>query len=318
MSPYKVLTTTPTSTTQQTVSKTLSSNQQNVLVQEFLTPELGFTFIPAGVQRFKLYYTITGSGVDVESYVTLELADQSGAGYGNILTSSSVRITYNDGDPYEVSIDVVFPGTAILQTDRMIVKLYLNNLDNTNRTVEWDTENGYYSYVITTVGVIGNRGATGATGPTGNTGNTGATGPTGNTGPTGTAGPTGITGATGESFSSPYTGNIQINGQSWVTADANGNTTSTTAVDWNNGNIQTFTLNANPTTFTFSNGRSGATYILIVKQNSSGSYTVSWPGTVAWSGASTPTMTPTANRYDVYTFIYAGTKYFGSYVQNFT
>ena len=105
-------------------------------------------------------------------------------------------------------------------------------------------------------------------------------------------------------------------GQAWVSADANGNTTSTTAVDWNTGNLQTFTLNANPTTFTFSNGQAGATYILIVRQNASGSYTVSWPGTVAWT--STPTMTATASRYDVYTFIYDGSKYFGSYIQNFT
>jgi hypothetical protein len=72
------------------------------------------------------------------------------------------------------------------------------------------------------------------------------------------------------------------------------------------------------TTFTFSNPNAGATYILIIRQNAAGSYTITWPVTVAWSGASTPTMTPNANRYDVYTFIYDGSKYFGSYVQNFT
>ena len=127
----------------------------------------------------------------------------------------------------------------------------------------------------------------------------------------------GPTGATG-SFVSPYTGNIQINGQAWISADANGNTTSTTAVNWDDSNIQTFTLNANPTTFTFANPNAGASYILVVRQNAAGSYTINWPGTVAWSGASTPTMTATANRYDVFTFIYDGSKYFGSYVQNFT
>ena len=87
-----------------------------------------------------------------------------------------------------------------------------------------------------------------------------------------------------------------------VTADANGNTSSATAVDWNTGNVQTFTLNAATTTFTFSNGNAGATYILVVRQNASGSQTILWPGTVAWAGASTPTMTATADRYDVFTF----------------
>ena len=134
----------------------------------------------------------------------------------------------------------------------------------------------------------------------------------------GRQGEAGLTGATGPAFSSPYTGNIQINGQSWVTIDANGDTTSTTDVDWDNGNVQTFTLDANPTTFTFSNPNAGATYILIIKQNGAGSYTINWPGTVAWSGGSAPTMTAAADKYDVFTFIYDGSKYFGSYIQNFT
>ena len=167
-------------------------------------------------------------------------------------------------------------------------------------------------------GATGATGAKGATGVKGATGATGAKGATGVKGATGAKGTTGAKGATGAAFSSPYTGNLQINGQAWISADANGNTTSTTAVNWNDSNIQTFTLNANPTTFTFANPNAGATYILIIRQNAAGSYTITWPGTVTWSGASTPTMTATANRYDVFTFIYDGSKYFGSYVQNFT
>ena len=72
------------------------------------------------------------------------------------------------------------------------------------------------------------------------------------------------------------------------------------------------------TTFTFSNPQAGATYILVVRQQAGGSGTIVWPGTVAWSGAATPVMTATANRYDVYTFVYDGVKFYGSYVQNFT
>ena len=82
--------------------------------------------------------------------------------------------------------------------------------------------------------------------------------------------------------------------------------------------MQTFTLNSATTTFTFSNPNAGATYILIIRQNALGSQTITWPGTVAWSGASTPVMSPTSNNYDIYTFVFDGSKYFGSYVQNFS
>ncbi len=82
--------------------------------------------------------------------------------------------------------------------------------------------------------------------------------------------------------------------------------------------MQEKVLNASSTTFTFSNPNDAATYILILKQNNAGSYTVTWPVSVTWAGGTTPTMTATANKYDIYTFVYDGSKYFGSYVQNFT
>jgi hypothetical protein len=111
-------------------------------------------------------------------------------------------------------------------------------------------------------------------------------------------------------------GNAEVQGQSWVTLPTTGTTTSSTTINWNDGNVQEKVLGDN-TTFTFSNGNAGATYILVVKQSAGGSNTITWPGSVTWAGASTPTMTSTANRYDVYTFIYDGNKYFGSYIQNF-
>ena len=171
-----------------------------------------------------------------------------------------------------------------------------------------------------TAGTSGSTGTSGTsgTGVSGSSGTSGSTGTSGTSG-TGVSGTSGSTGTSGTSFSSPYSGNLNItSGQAWVSADANGNTTSSTTVNWNDSNIQTFTLNTATTTFTFSNGQAGATYILIIRQNASGSQVITWPGTVAWAGAATPTMTPTASRYDVFTFIFDGSKYFGSYVQNFT
>ena len=127
----------------------------------------------------------------------------------------------------------------------------------------------------------------------------------------GVTGPQGATGPSGASFSSPYTGNIQINGQAW----ASGFTSSSSTINWNNSNVQQHTLTQS-TTFAFSNPNFGSTYVLIVKQAAAGGYTVSWPTAVTWT--SIPTMTSTANRYDIYTFIYADSKYFGSYLQNFS
>ena len=112
------------------------------------------------------------------------------------------------------------------------------------------------------------------------------------------------------------TGNLQVTGQAWSTIDSNGNASGTIGVDFNTSNVQTYTLTGD-VTFTFSNPNPGATYIIIVKQSAAGSNTVGWPLTVKWAGASAPTQTTTANRYDVYTFVYDGTNYYGTYSQNY-
>jgi hypothetical protein len=172
-----------------------------------------------------------------------------------------------------------------------------------------------------TSGVNGSSGTSGVNGSSGTSGDVGAAGSSGTSGVDGSNGTSGVNGATGAagsagtsgtSFSSPYSGNLNgTAGQSWMSAFG-----STTAIDWNNGNVQTHTLTTS-TTFTFANPQNGATYIVLVRQAAAGNYTVTWP-TVSWSGATTPTMTATANRYDVYTFIYANNQYYGSAVQNFT
>jgi len=114
----------------------------------------------------------------------------------------------------------------------------------------------------------------------------------------------------------PFVGNVQIQGQSWVNLPTTGTTTTGTTINWNDGNVQEKVLGAN-TTFTFVNGNAGGTYILVIKQSSGGGNTITWPGTVSWAGGAAPVMTSTADRFDVYTFIFDGNKYFSSYTQNF-
>jgi len=88
-------------------------------------------------------------------------------------------------------------------------------------------------------------------------------------------------------------------------------------IDWSTvgigGGLFTKILSAN-TTFTFSNATPGQT-IVIRLTNTASNYTVTWPS-MKWPVQTSPVMTTGAFS-DVYTIIYDGTNYFGSYVQNF-
>ena len=90
-----------------------------------------------------------------------------------------------------------------------------------------------------------------------------------------------------------------------------------TTLNWNNGNVQAITLANGAQTFTFSNPKSGARYILILKQPSSGAAgTVTWP-TIKWVGRTTPALTATNSNYDLVSLIYDGTNYYGQAALNF-
>jgi len=84
----------------------------------------------------------------------------------------------------------------------------------------------------------------------------------------------------------------------------------TIAVDWAKGNVQEVTLGGDRT-FTFSNGVSGGKYILVMKQDATGSRNPSWPASVKWSAGSEPTWSTAANAIDLVGFIYDGTNYLG-------
>jgi hypothetical protein len=85
----------------------------------------------------------------------------------------------------------------------------------------------------------------------------------------------------------------------------NGTSGSTDTIDLEDGNFHKVTLTAN-CTFTFSNPPASGTagsFTLFLIQDGTGSRTVTWPGTVDWSGATAPTLTTTAAAVDVLTFI---------------
>lgn len=85
-------------------------------------------------------------------------------------------------------------------------------------------------------------------------------------------------------------------------------------IDWSLGTVFSKTLSAS-STFTFSNDTTGWT-IVVALTNTASNYTVTWPGSVVWSGGVAPTQTVGAKT-DVYTFIKIGSVVYGSVVQNF-
>jgi hypothetical protein len=90
-----------------------------------------------------------------------------------------------------------------------------------------------------------------------------------------------------------------------------GSSGSSLTIDWSAGNEQHVVLTASTVTLTFTNPKPGARYTLILRQDSSGSRTVSWPGTVRWPSGTAVTLTSTANKTDYVGFMYNG--YDGTY-----
>jgi len=109
-------------------------------------------------------------------------------------------------------------------------------------------------------------------------------------------------------------GKLEVTGQYYSTKY-----TTTTTLDWNNGNVQYIALAGGGQTFTFANPKGGARYMLILKQPSGADGTVTWPATVAWPGGSAPTLTTTDAKVDIITFVYdeTNTKYYAGSSLNY-
>lgn len=110
------------------------------------------------------------------------------------------------------------------------------------------------------------------------------------------------------------TGNMVVTGQ-YVSKRFALTDGATIALDWNNGNDQSVTIAGNRT-FTFANPIDGGRYLIKIKQDATGSRTITWP-TITWKGGTAPTLTTTANKTDFIYLYYDGTSYFGSSDLNF-
>jgi hypothetical protein len=98
-----------------------------------------------------------------------------------------------------------------------------------------------------------------------------------------------------------------------VVSIGNSGTSQTLALT--NGTFQTVTLTGN-CTFTMPTATAGKSFILKVLTGAGG-FTATFTG-VKWPSSATPTITTTASRYDLVSFIADGTAWSGSVLQNFT
>ena len=96
---------------------------------------------------------------------------------------------------------------------------------------------------------------------------------------------------------------------------ANSSTAITLALT--NGTVQIITLTGNAT-ITMPTATSGKSFIMYLKQDGTGSRTVTW-STVKWAGGTAPTITSTASRMDILSFFSDSTNWYGCVVgQNYT
>lgn len=91
-----------------------------------------------------------------------------------------------------------------------------------------------------------------------------------------------------------------------VTADTDG---ATITFNMATSPIHNVTLGGNRT-LAVSNVATSQGFVVVLKQDGTGSRTVTWWAGIKWPNATAPTLTITANRYDVFTFLYDGTNYY--------
>lgn len=98
------------------------------------------------------------------------------------------------------------------------------------------------------------------------------------------------------------------NGYTEETVTANTGTAYTISLA--NGTVQLLTLTGN-CTYTFPANTAGQSFLLIQKQDGTGSRTVTWDSDVKWPAGTAPTITATANKADVFAFTCDGTYWYG-------
>jgi hypothetical protein len=155
------------------------------------------------------------------------------------------------------------------------------------------------------------QGGSGATNLTGIVKGNGTSAMTAVTAPTGAiVGDTDTQTLTNKTFTNPTVTN-------YVETPFSANSSTAITIALTNGTVQIITLTGNAT-ITMPTATSGKSFIMFLKQDGTGSRTVTW-STVKWAGGTAPTITSTASRQDILSFFADGTNWYGVVVaQNYT
>jgi hypothetical protein len=98
---------------------------------------------------------------------------------------------------------------------------------------------------------------------------------------------------------------------------ATANTSTAYTIDLANGSVQILTLTGTAT-ITFPANTAGKSFLLLLKQDATGSRAVTWDTDVKWAASTAPTITSTASKADIYSFVCDGTYWYGTTVaQNY-
>lgn len=96
----------------------------------------------------------------------------------------------------------------------------------------------------------------------------------------------------------------------YVESVVTANTTTAYTISLTSGTVQNLTLTGN-CVFTFPTATAGKSFLLVLKQDATGSRTVTWPAAVKWPASTAPTITATASKADLYAFTADGTNWYG-------
>lgn len=88
------------------------------------------------------------------------------------------------------------------------------------------------------------------------------------------------------------------------------NTSTAYTIDLANGTVQILTLTGN-CIYTFPSPAAGKSFTLFQKQDATGGRTVTWASSVKWPASTAPTITSTASKMDVFSFVSDGTYWIG-------
>jgi hypothetical protein len=120
---------------------------------------------------------------------------------------------------------------------------------------------------------------------------------------------------TNKTLTTPTLTNPTVTNYTETPFTANSSTAITLALS--NGTVQIITLTGNAT-ITMPTATAGKSFIIMLKQDATGSRSVTW-STVKYPSGTAPTITATASKLDIFSFFADGTNWYGTTIgQNYT